>query len=256
VLLRWGPFAAAYAALLILLIGPVIYLLGSVSLPAVARGLAEPAFRDALRTSLLASGSAITAGTVLGVPAGYLLAHWPVRPRNAAISVLVLPLAFPPVTAGIIILHAFGAESPAGRWLLAGGRSVVDSLAGVAASEFFVSAPFIVAAAAVAFASLDPAIDETARTLGASPLRVFRAIALPLAFPQIAAGVLLAWLRALGEYGATSIVAYHPVSLPIYNTVVLSAGGLPAALPVSYGFIALAAAVVAVQWLLTRRFPR
>jgi molybdate transport system permease protein len=118
----------------------------------------------------------------------------------------------------------------------------------VALCEFFVSGSFVVAAAVAAFASLDPAYEESASTLGASPLRIFATITLPLAFPQIMVGVMLSWLRALGEFGATSIVAYHPASLPIYTALALEAGGLPAVLPLSCAFAALAALVVVIQW--------
>jgi ABC-type sulfate transport system permease component len=108
-------------------------------------------------------------------------------------------------------------------------------------------------AATAAFGELDPALEEAARTLGATPLRSLLTIALPLAGTGIGAGVLLSWLRALGEYGATSLVAYHPTSLPVELYVALSADGLQRAMALAQAFFALTALAVAVAWIVRRR---
>lgn len=93
---------------------------------------------------------------------------------------------------------------------------------------------------------------DAARTLGSSEWRIFARIALPAASGSIGAGIAFAWLRAIGEYGATSIVAFHPTSLPVALYVALSASGVREALAICYGFIVLAAAVLATAWLLRR----
>ena len=129
----------------------------------------------------------------------------------------------------------------------------VDSLPGVVLAEFFVAGSFVAIVATAAFATLDPIYEESARTLGAGPLRVFASIALPLAAPNVLAGIVLAWMRAIGEYGATSIVAYHPTALPVQLYVTLSSQGVGAALALSYGFVVLAAVAIALQWALRRR---
>ena len=89
--------------------------------------------------------------------------------------------------------------------------------------------------------------------MAASEAKIFTRIALPQARGSIAAGVAFAWLRAIGEYGATSIVAYHPTSLPVALYVSLSASGVRAALALTYGFVALAACVLAIAWILRGR---
>ncbi|MBV8364849.1 MAG: ABC transporter permease subunit, partial [Candidatus Eremiobacteraeota bacterium] len=203
-------------------------------------------------TSLVASMCAVIAATILGVPAAYELARWRDTSRSVALFVLALPLAFPPVASGIILLNVIGVHTPFGAWLSTHGIFLVDSLAGVALAEFFVSGSFVVIAATAAFRAVDPIYDEAAATLGASRVQTFWRIALPLAAPNILAGVLLAWLRAIGEYGATSIVAYRPTSLPIALYVTLSAQGIGPALALSYGFVVLAALVIAVQWAVRR----
>ena len=231
---------------------PTFALLISVAPANVANALAAGTIRNAAFVSLTASFCAVFAATVLGVPAAYELARWHDTARSVALFVLALPLAFPPVASGIILLNVVGIQTPLGAWLSRHGIYLVDSLAGVAVAEFFVSGSFVVIAASAAFRAVDPIYEEAAATLGASRLQTFSRIALPLAAPNILAGVLLAWLRAIGEYGATSIVAYRPTSLPIALYVALSAEGLGPALALSYGFVILAALVIAVQWAVRR----
>lgn len=249
------PLAFAFpAALLVLaMLGPVVVMLLSVPPGAVVHAYASTPARDALRVSLLASLLAVGIATLCGVPAGYGLAHASERLRAAALFALAIPLAFPPVASGIILLQTVGTRTWLGSHLAAHGIVFVDSLWGVALAEFFVAGSFVAITASAAFAALDPIYEDSARTLGARPGTVFLRVALPLAAPNVLAGILLAWLRAIGEYGATSIVAYHPTALPVALYVALSAAGVGPALALTYGFVVLAIVVVGVQWALRRR---
>lgn len=206
-----------------------------------ARAFATPAAADATRVSLFASLAATAIATVLGVPGGYWLSRTSRSVSTPFLFVLALPLAFPPVASGIILLSALR------------GTPIPDSLAGVCAAEFFVSGSFIAIASSAAFAALDPVYEEAARTLGVGEWRIFWSVALPAAASNVAAGIAFAWLRAIGEYGATSIIAYHPTALPVALYVALSASGVRAALALTYGFIVLAVVVLATQWVLRRR---
>ncbi|MBV8727856.1 MAG: ABC transporter permease [Candidatus Eremiobacteraeota bacterium] len=238
--------------LAVAMLWPTVALLVNVSPAEVASAFGGVPIRNAAFISLAASLISVAVATLLGVPAAYELAQWRDGPRSVAIFLLALPLAFPPVASGIILLNVVGVQAPFGAWLSRHGILFVDSLGGVALAEFFVSGSFVVIAASAAFQALDPIYEEAAATLGASRLQTFWRVALPLAAPNILAGMLLAWLRAIGEYGATSIVAYHPTSLPIALYVMLSAQGLGPALALSYGFVVLAALVIAVQWAVRR----
>ncbi len=220
---------------------PILALVANVSPGEVLAAFAQPAARDALRVSIAASTAATAVAALLGVPAGYWLARAPRRVSAPVLFVLALPLAFPPVASGILILSALRATP------------VPDTLAGVAAAEFFVSGSFVALASAAAFAAADPLREDAARTLGISEWRIFQSVALPAAAGNVAAGIAFAWLRAIGEYGATSIVAYHPTALPVALYVALSASGVRAALALSYGFVLLAIAVLALQWFFRRR---
>lgn len=207
----------------------------------------------ALRTSVLASLLATAAASLLGIPAGYWLARCVPRLRGIALFILALPLAFPPVALGIMLLNVVGPRAPLGAWLLAHGIAIADTLLGVAAAQFFVAGSFVALTSCAAFGALDQLPEEAARTLGTGEWRIFARIALPAAAANVSAGVAFAWLRALGEYGATSIVAYHPTSLPVAVYVALSASGVGSALALCYGFAVVVAAVLAIQWFLRRR---
>ena len=246
-------FIAATILLLAAVMAPIAAVLVTVSPTQVIAAFSESTARDALRVSLIASTAATFAATVLGVPAGYVIARMRARLAAPLLFALALPLAFPPVASGIMLLYVFGSRAPLGAWLAAHGLTVVDSLAGVTLAEFFVSGAFVALTATAAFRSLSPIYEEAARTLGASEARIFFFVALPAAASNVAAGVAFAWLRAIGEYGATSIVAYHPTSLPVALYVTLSASGVGPALALTYGFIVLAAFVVVFQWVLRRR---
>ncbi|MBV8116715.1 MAG: ABC transporter permease subunit [Candidatus Eremiobacteraeota bacterium] len=244
-------FLLAALLLLAAAVGPVAAVLLSMSPQEAVRAFSATG-RDALRVSLLASLGATLVATLLGVPAGYYLSRLRARTRAAAMFLLALPLAFPPVASGLMLLYVFGVASPLGSWLAAHGLTIPDTLLGVAVAEFFVSGSFVAIAATAAFAALDPVYEDAARTLGTSEWRIFARIALPGAAGGVGAGIAFAWLRAIGEYGATSIVAFHPTSLPVALYVTLSAAGVRDALALCYGFIVLAAAALASAWILRR----
>lgn len=247
-----GPlFAIAAVTLIVVLVAPVAAVLVAMP-PREALGVIASSGAGALRVSFIASAGATLVATLLGVPAGYCLARWPPRLRAAAIFLLALPLAFPPVASGLILIYTLGTNSPVGAWLAEHGLTVPDSLLGVGVAEFFVSGSFVAIAATAAFGTLDPIYTDTARTLGAGEWRIFTRVALPAAASSIGAGIAFAWLRAIGEYGATSILAFHPTSLPVALYVTLSASGVREALALCYGFIVLATVVLAAAWILRR----
>ncbi len=176
---------------------------------------------------------AVAAGsTVLILPGGIALAWLLARrdwPGKSLIETLVaLPLVIPPVATGLILLKLFGRRGPLGSFLENTlGWEIVFHWRGVILATAIMSFPLLVRTARVAFESVNPRLEHVARTLGASPWRVFLTITLPLARRGIIAGALLAFARALGEFGATIMVAgYIPgetatLSLSIYHLVQL-----------------------------------
>ena len=202
-----------------------------------------------LHASAVSITSATTATLIIalgGIPLGYLLARLPGRAMATVGFLVQLPLALPPLASGILLLFLVGYSSPIGR--LTSG-ALTDSFAGIVVAEVFVAAPFLIIAARSAFASIDPVLEGVAATLGRRPLYVFFRVSAPIAWPAILSGLLLAWLRAFGEFGATVMVAYHPYSLPVYTYVAFGAQGLPAMLPVLLPAIVLALAIMLLSGL-------
>jgi ABC-type Fe3+/spermidine/putrescine transport system ATPase subunit/ABC-type sulfate transport system permease component len=188
-----------------------------------------------LSTALVAVG---------GVPLGYLLARRQGRAMAVLGFLVQLPLALPPLASGVLLLFLLGYSSPLGR--LTNG-ALTDSFSGIVLAEAFVAAPFLIIAARSAFGAIDPALEDVAATLGHRPWTVFMRVSAPLAWRATAAGMLLAWLRAFGEFGATVMVAYHPYSLPVYTYVAFGGEGLPAMVPVLVPTLFAAIAVMVVS---------
>ena len=186
----------------------------------------------------------LTLITVFGIPLAYLLARSTSRLSSIVGMVVQLPLALPPFMSGIVLIYLVGPYTFLGR--LFGGH-LTDSLTGIVLAQTFVAAPFLIVAARAAFDSVDSALLEVAATLGHSDVSRFWRVALPLAAPGIRAGMLLAWLRAFGEYGAVVILAYNPFSLPVYTYNQFSGTGLTNTLAPTALALAVAVVVVVVS---------
>ena len=208
------------------------------------RGIDLPGLWNASLVSVASATLATALVAFGGIPLGYLLARVPGRAMRLLGFAVQLPLALPPLASGILLLFLLGYASPLGA--LTGGR-LTDSFAGIVLAEAFVAAPFLIVAARSAFAGVDPVLEEVAATLGHLPAAVFRRVSMPLAWRVIAAGMLLTWLRAFGEFGATVMLAYHPYSLPVYTYVAFGSLGLPAMLPILVPTLLGAVAVMALN---------
>lgn len=158
----------------------------------------------ALRLSILVSVAATAASLGLGVPLAWVLARVELPGRSVLRAVALLPIVLPPVVGGIGLLAALGRGGLLGGWLYETfGIQLTFTTAGAVVAATFVSMPFVVIAVETGLRSLDPRIEVAAAGLGARPNTVVRRVTLPLLMPHIAAGAVLAWARALGEFGAT-----------------------------------------------------
>lgn len=143
-----------------------------------------------------------------GILIGWLLARrsWP--GKTVVETLVALPLVIPPVATGLILLKLFGRRGPFGQFLeTVFGLEIVFTWKAVVLATAVMSFPLLVRAARVAFEEIDRRLEDTARTLGASPLDVFFSVTLPLARRGLLAGTVLAFARALGEFGATVMIA-------------------------------------------------
>lgn len=242
--------------LLVYLIAPLIAVLWP-----VAHADWSQLGNDQIWRATVTSFASASVATVLialgGVPLGYYLAQRSGRAGRLLGFIVQLPLALPPLTSGILLLFLLGPYSPLGGLLGRAGIELTDSFAGIVLAEAFVAAPFLIIAARSAFAAIDPELIAVAATLGRGPWACFVTVSLPLAWPAIVAGLLLSWLRAFGEFGATVMMAYHPYSLPVYTFVSFGSDGLQAMLPLLLPTLTCALLiVVAAQFLLRHRRAR
>ena len=171
------------------------------------------------------------ASTLLILPFGigfaWLFARkeWPLK--SVLETIVLLPLVMPPVSTGLILLKIFGRRSAIGNWLYERGIEIVFNWKGVLIAMAVMSFPLLVRSVRTSFAEVNPRLEQIAATLGASPLKIFFVITIPLAYKGIVAGALLAFSRALGEFGATILLAGNipgqtqTLSLAIYNYVQL-----------------------------------
>lgn len=142
-----------------------------------------------------------------GIGLGWLLARRQFVGRSIVETLATLPLVMPPVATGLLLLRFFGRRSPVGRALDAVGFDVVFTWKAVVIAMAVMSLPIILLTAKAGFQQLNPRFEQMAATLGAGSLRIFWTVSLPLAGRSIVAAALLGYARALGEFGATIMVA-------------------------------------------------
>ncbi|MEU5283065.1 ABC transporter permease [Streptomyces sp. NPDC020755] len=166
--------------------------------------LTAEATTEALRLSLLVSLWALGLSLLLGVPLAWLLARVPFPGKGFVRSLVLLPMVLPPTVGGVALLLAFGRRGLLGPWLEdTFGVTLPFHTSGAVLAATFVAMPFLVISLEGALGGLRPRYEETAASLGASPVRVFLTVTLPMVAPGLIAGAALTWARALGEFGAT-----------------------------------------------------
>jgi len=159
---------------------------------------------DALRLSLVCSLCAAAISLLVGTPLAWILARTEIPGRPLIRGLVLLPMVLPPVVGGVALLSAFSLRSPIGGWLHdVFGMQLTFSTAGAIMAETFVAMPFFVITAEAALRNMDQRFEDAAAGLGATRFTVFRRVTLPLIAPSLAAGGVLSWARALGEFGAT-----------------------------------------------------
>jgi molybdate transport system permease protein len=204
--MRRAPVALVLpaAAGLLFLVAPLGGLLVRAPWTTLPRRLAEPGVLTALGLSLRTATLATVLCLVFGVPLAWLLARVEFPGRRLVRALVTVPLVLPPVVGGVALLLVFGRRGLLGAWLdRAFGVTIPFTTAGVVLAEAFVAMPFLVIAVEGALRGADSRYEEAAATLGAGRWTTFWRVTLPLVAPGIAAGGVLCWARALGEFGAT-----------------------------------------------------
>jgi len=236
-------FALLSALLLLFVLLPLLDTLLGTSFRALLATLTDSQVMNALALTFLAAAVATLLTLLTGVPLAYLLARYDFGGKRWVEGVVNLPVVVPHTAAGIALLMVFGRQGVLGKPLGTVGLSFTDTFAGVVVGMLFVSLPFLVNAARESFEMVDPELERMAETQGATSWQAFWLVALPLALRGILAGALLMWGRAISEFGAVVILAYHPKTVPVLVFERFEGFGLAAAQPVAVLLIIASLAV-------------
>ncbi|MCI0549563.1 MAG: ABC transporter permease [Anaerolineae bacterium] len=193
--------------LLALLALPVLALLWRAGADGMLSLIAQPTAVAALRLSLFTSTISVLIAIVTGTPLAFVLARRKFRSKTFLELLIDLPIVLPPSVAGIALLVAFGRQGVFGSWLNSIGLTLPFTTGAVVLAQTFVSAPLFVRAARIGFAEIEHQIVEAAYVEGSNEWQLFRYIMVPLAGRAVMSGAVLAWTRAIGEFGATILFA-------------------------------------------------
>ncbi|WP_090303727.1 ABC transporter permease [Natronorubrum texcoconense] len=231
---------------------PFVTFLSRTGTATVVAGLSTPEAQVAIRNSLLTAPVSTAIATILGVPLAYVLARTSFPGKRLVEALVILPLIVPPVVGGAMIITAVGRFTPIGSAATAAGIPLTDSLIGIVLAQTFVAAPFVIITARAGFGAVDERLEQASRSLGYGPLETFWNVSLPLARGAILAGISLTFARAIGEFGATMMVAYNPRTMPTRIWVDFITGGIDATVPLALALFAITLVVLAA----VQRFGR
>ena len=235
---------------LLFLVLPLVAMAARVDWPGFVDLLTTEASLDALSLSLRTATASTVAAVLLGVPLALVLSRSQVPGRRFVRSLVLLPLVLPPVVAGIALLYTFGRNGLLAEPLDALGVQVAFSTLAVVIAQTFVALPFVVLSVEAALRSADRRHEDVAASLGAGPTTVLRRVTLPMVWPGVASGAVLAFARALGEFGATLTFAgslqgvTRTLPLEVYVQREVDAD---AAVALSLVLVAVAVVIVAVS---------
>ena len=180
-----------------------------------------------------------------GIPFAFVLSKYEFPGKKAVDSLIDLPILIPHNAAGLALLVVLGRGYPIGSFFNSLGISFQDHVLGIVAAMAFVSCPFMIRSAQEAFSAVDPAMERTARSLGATNFQVFIHVTFPLALRGILTGCLLTWARAVAEFGAVVVLAVLPLTAPVLLYNLSSSAGLSVELAVT-GLLIIFAIVILV----------
>ncbi|WP_414039717.1 ABC transporter permease subunit [Acidithiobacillus sp. M4-SHS-6] len=193
-----------------------------------------------IRTSLLYSSLAVVVAVLAGTPLAWWLARGQWRGKWVLDALLMLPLLTPPLALGILLSSFYGPYSPVGSIFSQAGIYLTNTAPAFILAQIYGAMPYYIIAARAAFEGVPRELEQISRTLGRNRLQTFWRVTLPLARIGLSAGVALAWVRAMGEFGIVLIVAYFPQGIPVKLWVNLEDIGLSAVYPLLWIFFLVA----------------
>jgi len=246
----WVMLASAVVIMAFILL-PMIQLLTAPSLPMIRKTIRDPDVLRSIWLSIYTSGLAAVISFTLGTPLAYLLARAHFRGKGLIESVIDLPIVIPHPVVGIAILSVAGRNHWIGQFLGAVGIRIMGSVTGIVTVLTFVGLPFYINAAKEGFQSVPIRMENVSRSLGASMVATFFRITFPLAGRSILVGAIMCLARAISEFGAVVIVAYHPMIAPVMIYERFEAYGLKYSQPVAFWLVSLCLLLFLVLRMLT-----
>ena len=193
-----------------------------------------------VRVSLLLTSVAMLIIVAVGTPVAAYIARCSTRERLWWQAILLVPILLPPLALGILLTLAFGPYGSLGAMLEQLGLHMTNSPAAFILTQIYVGMGYYVLGAVAAFDSVPAILQKQAALLGLPPAKVFLRVTLPLSRLGLAVALSIAWVRAIGEFGAVVVTAYYPSGMPVQLWVNLQSFGLPAVMPLLVVFLAVA----------------
>ncbi len=232
-------FAALGGVVLLFIVAPLAGMFLSVGKAELSDAATDPEVTASVWLTLGASMLATLAAALGAIPFAWIMARKDFPLKRLVNGIVDLPIVIPHSAAGIALLGILAPGTPIGSLGERLGVSFVGGIAGIMAAMAFVSVPFLVNAARDGFEAVPERLEQAALNLGASPLRVFLTISVPMAWRSIVSGLVLMWARGMSEFGAVLIIAYHPMTTPVLIYERFGAFGLKYARPVTVLFVGL-----------------
>ena len=239
--------------LLLFIAAPLLGLFFSTSLPDLFETIKDPQVQESIGLTMGVSALFTLLAGFFALPLAYIMARKEFWGKAFIQGLIDLPIVLPHSAAGIAILGFISRDSALGRLAQMLGLNLVGSPFAIGLAMAFVSVPFLINAARDGFQAVPERLEQAARSLGASPFRVFRQISLPLAKPSVITGLVLMFARGMSEFGAVVIVAYHPMTTPVLIFDWFNSYGLDYARPVAVLFIIICILVFMMLRLLGRK---
>ena len=247
---RFEPVHLVFMALgglvLLFIVAPLVGMLLGTTGGQLSETARDPEVTESIRLTLLTSMGATLIFAVLSVPFAYILARKRFPMKQVVNGIIDLPIVIPHSAAGIALLGIISRGTLIGDLGESAGVRFVGGYAGIMAAMAFVSVPFLINSARDGFAAVPEQLERAALNLGASPLRVFLTISVPMAWRSILSGSIMMWARGMSEFGAVLVVAYHPMITPVLIYERFGAFGLKYARPVAVLFIGICLAFFVV----------
>lgn len=233
------PLLALLASALVLafILVPLVQLMTAPEPDMLIRTLLDKDVYKSILLSLRTAGLATLIAFILGTPLAYLLAHREFPGKHLVESIVDLPLVIPHPVIGIAILGVAGRNNAIGRVMQDMGIHLMGTVTGIVSVLLFVGLPLYINSAKSGFEAIPRRLEYVARSLGASPFGAFGRVTFPLAWRSILVGMLMCFARAISEFGAVVVIAYHPMIAPVLLFERYEAYGLRYSQPVAFWLV-------------------